>query len=422
MTMYRHSPRHRIALRSISSAALLTVAATAGCGDGGTGPSAGPGALSLVIWNGDRQLGLPGIPLSKRVEAQIVDANGKPARISGRSVTWTASIGGGVVQEASQVTDSKGIASAGWILGQEVGQNLLTLAVEDAGSVTFQSTAKYGGPIAFASSRLGGATSDWDIFLMEDDGSDPIALTPGSAFDYYPTWSPDGSEVAFVRAASGLSDSKDIFSINADGSGLRQLTFDGTSDRPAWSPDGSRIAFARGVPGDIDIFTMAANGSDVMRVTHTDNEVEIDPDWSPDGLRIVYAKSTPSFDDVDIYVINADGTNPRRLVWEQGVPNLLPKWSPDGTLIMYQAYLVGTPGGPEVMLINSDGTGKRFLTTGLPGDWSPDGQHVLVFDFGVGDAEMWDIFKVNIETGERVNLTSHSALDNWPAWRPAPTP
>jgi TolB protein len=95
------------------------------------------------------------------------------------------------------------------------------------------------------------------------------------------------------------------------------------------------------------------------------------------------------------------------------VANFLPYWSPDGTQIMYQRSWTGPN---EVWIMNADGSDPRKVTTSLPGSWSPDGTSVLVFDRGVG-GELWDVFKVNVETGERENLTQHEALDNWPVWR-----
>ncbi len=123
-----------------------------------------------------------------------------------------------------------------------------------------------------------------------------------------PAWSPDGSQLAFFAVV--LDESADpsnatlgpggdfpaqIFVINADGSGLRQLTHAGDNRWPTWSPDGSRIAFAQGQlelntapdgsqagfvpPGSRQLFTMASDGTDVQRVEGVNPEGAIA--WNP---------------------------------------------------------------------------------------------------------------------------------------------
>src|SRR5215207_2967976 len=81
----------------------------------------------------------------------------------------------------------------------------------------------------------------------------------------------------------------DIFVMNADGSGLVALTGYGADDsQPAFSPDGSRIAFTSSRTGNAEIFVMSADGTNVTQVTHNSAE-EFDPAFSADGARIAFA-------------------------------------------------------------------------------------------------------------------------------------
>jgi TolB protein len=370
--------------------------------------------LTVTKVQGDGQMRFPGSALVQSLVIQLNDASGNPASQAGVPVSWTVRAGGGRVTASSAATDGNGSASATLTLGQGEGENRLEATIDGVGSVMFSVYAKeQGGPIAFSSSRYGN-NFNWHILVMEPDGSDVMAVTSALGIEHRPQWSPDGERIAFTRQ---LGDTNDIFVINADGIGETRLTSDGTSYHPTWSPDGSKIAYARGVPDDYHIWVMNSDGSEQTMLTDFSPTLtfnaDFDPHWSPDGSQIVFVRF-PQDDvwDNDVFVMNADGTDIIQLTGD-GHINWLPKWSPDGTQIIYQYN--GIDLGATTRIMNADGSGQRPLTTGLPGSWSPDGLHVLVFDNGVGGD--WDVFKVAVQTGERENLTEHAALDNWPIWR-----
>src|SRR5262245_54631376 len=112
---------------------------------------------------------------------------------------------------------------------------------------------------------------------MNADGSGQRRLLTMEAWS--PAWSPDGTSIAFVSDQSG---SDDIYTVAADGSNVAQLTDNrGIADEaPTWSPDSSQLAFASDRDGDADIFVMRADGSDthvVVPGVWTDS----DPAWRP---------------------------------------------------------------------------------------------------------------------------------------------
>ena len=140
---------------------------------------------------------------------------------------------------------------------------------------------------------------------MSPTGRNPVNLTPSSpAFDRFPNWWADGRKIVFQsdRETPGNpvpegfeSPDYEIFAMNADGSDVRQITFNELDDEePAWSPDGRRIVFQRDfdpVRGQInyDIFTMTASGADERNITNHPDPVDVAPNWSPDGRRIAFA-------------------------------------------------------------------------------------------------------------------------------------
>ena len=104
------------------------------------------------------------------------------------------------------------------------------------------------GRIAFYSDRDG----DYEIYLMNGDGSNVTQLTYNPAFDGVPGWSPDGSRIAFNSDRDG---DYEIYLMDADGSNVTQLTDNSADDVvPRWSPDGRRIAFYSDRDGDEEIY------------------------------------------------------------------------------------------------------------------------------------------------------------------------
>ncbi|MBI1722568.1 MAG: PD40 domain-containing protein [Gemmatimonadetes bacterium] len=223
-------------------------------------------------------------------------------------------------------------------------------------------------------------------------------------------WSPDGSRLAFLffEDLAGGEDQENIYVINANGSGITQLTGDPASDiDPAWSPDGTRLAWSRG-----DIYVINADGSGVTRVTNGFNAS--DPAWSPDGTRLAFASRW------DIYVVNADGSGVVRLTnhpaWDGNA-----RWSPDGAKLAFLSERDDTlrrvDRRKEIYVINADGSGLRNLTNDSANDfgfvWSPDGGRLAFVSDRRGDR---DIYVVNTDGS---GLTVHGfpgAEDTDPAW------
>jgi len=245
------------------------------------------------------------------------------------------------------------------------------------------------------------------IYTIDADGTGLQQVTENS-WDLGPVWSPDGHKIAFYGSVTGLADDPgDVWVVNADGTGRTMLTDGNNADNsPAWSPDGSKIVFSSDRGGDLGIYVMGADGSGVEKLT----DVGDLPSWSPDGAKIAYAC------DYDVCVMNSDGTGSVNLtntglVHEHTMPG---SWSPDGTKILYRSDVHG----PEVLYVmNADGTNQvgLFGVTGysvLSGSWSPDGTKIAVSVAGFNHPSL---YYVNADGTGLVRLTEDGS-DRAPSW------
>ena len=204
-------------------------------------------------------------------------------------------------------------------------------------------------------------------YTLYADTGHPIKLT-NSDYSYSngsPSWSPDGSRLAFVSDRDGNSE---IYVMDADGQNQTRLTdndhWDGS---PSWSPDGSRLAFMSNRDGNIEVYVMDADGQNQTRLTDNYNGWGFSPSWSPDGSRLAFAPG------VEVYVMDANGQNQTRL----HAGGWSPSWSPDGSRL---AFVSDRDGNSEIYVMDADGQNQTRLTDndhwdGSP-SWSPDGSRL----------------------------------------------
>ena len=208
-----------------------------------------------------------------------------------------------------------------------------------------------GTQIAFTRAWVDDALKEWRsaIYVIDVDGSNINRLTDGTAMDSCPTWSPDGTKIAFERH-------NDTYVMNADGTNLVRLAEGGDL---AWSPNGTEILFRPN-----GIYVMDANGSNVTCLLPPSHHVMAGgtrPAWSPDGAKIAFALIQPEHkkdEDPEIYVMNADGSNLKRLT-NNGAWDESPVWSPDGGEIAFERMDENSV--PHIYVMNSDGTNETLL-------------------------------------------------------------
>lgn len=219
------------------------------------------------------------------------------------------------------------------------------------------------------SSSGGGA--NYDVYTMNADGSDlrNLTKTPDDvargASQGPPVWSPDGTMLAF-EGDDGKTDG--LYVMNADGTGFRWLAEGG---RPVWSPDGSRIVFTM----RSGLYTIASDGTVTTQLTNAPGWDD-EPSWSPDGSRIAFVRGDGGVNSV--LVMAADGSDPHQVFQQKGVYPRQPLWSPDGTQLLLEAETTTAHGNYDLYLVDADGSRWTDLTQTTERVenspvWSPDG-------------------------------------------------
>jgi Tol biopolymer transport system component len=274
------------------------------------------------------------------------------------------------------------------------------------------------------------------IWIMRADGSGLTRLTrPGPAAtggDLRPQWSPIGDRIAYSH---GTDKGSEIRVVNADGTGdVYVAGGSGTeASAPVWSPDGRQIAFFAypSPPGPgtdkSDIYVVNTDGTGLKNLTNTPSVSDEKPRWSPDGRKIAF--------DVwlggpQVHTMNPDGSGLVRLTTAQW-SDRGSVWSPDGARIAFRSNRDRAGGDlDEIYVMNADGSAQTRLTTGRwytwGTSWSPDGRRIAFSAqlerpgfTGYWDRwDVWHVYIINADGTGLVRLTGPGTSDYNPAWRP----
>jgi Tol biopolymer transport system component len=260
-----------------------------------------------------------------------------------------------------------------------------------------------------------------DIYVVNADGAGLTRLTDDPHWEDHPSWSPDGRRIAYTEYSTsislpevGLADGN-VWVMNADGSGKVRLTkgsrsAGGSGGWPSWSPDGKQIAFVTYTGSkkwDWAIDVMNADGSARKRVSDGSGN-DLSPSWTPDG-RIIFVRDKPA----GTYAVDPDGTGLVRLA-KTGYDAC----SPDGRSLCISD-------GDRVQVVRMRGGGTPvtllhpifdFMTGECGAAWTPDGK-ALVLAANFWSSSGSRLYVVNAD-GSGLSAVPGVDGGNGPVWRP----
>jgi TolB protein len=298
------------------------------------------------------------------------------------------------------------------------------------------------------------------VFTINPNGTDEVQVThpPPGYVDRNPDVSPDGRRIVFERESVDCGDScfvDDIFVVDADGSGLTQLTGVGSptgnclpdsgqcNGAPAWSPDGRKIVFNRASGPVVNdtvqrqaLYVMYADGSHVTRITQRRLPAtgeDSDPQWSPNGRKILFqrrnVRTAEPVDGVAIWTVNLCNGRERRVTPYRLRAGDTPDWSPDGRHILFHDNVDRSDVSANLYTIRADSTHLKQLTFASGGviqylgsSYSPDGEWITFGRrpaTGGPAADAADVFVMRVNGSHKRHLTRTVLYDSYPDWGPS---
>lgn len=246
-------------------------------------------------------------------------------------------------------------------------------------------------------------------------------------------FSPDGKSLIFNGKNAEDDIAHMVYTVNIDGTGLKRINDKGADACSYYHPNGKSLIWtstrdnldmnpgnyseAKNYPQGAELYTSDLDGNNIARLTdnaYYDAEVA----YSPDGNQILFGRQINGM--MDLWIMNPDGTNQTQIThtpdWQEGGAFIMS----DNETIIYRAWKKSEQDNPrrsmQIFTIKTDGTDLKQITHEEGTHWAPypasDGIHFVYVK--VLPPHNYEIFMMNLETGEEIQLTFNKAFDGFP--------
>jgi TolB protein len=264
--------------------------------------------------------------------------------------------------------------------------------------------------IAFVTDR----NKSKEIFVMNADGSGARAATANRSINNFPNWSPDGDAILYT---SYRYLRRPFLFLSSRGQGrpgrlLSRLGDARAQYRGVFAPDKERLALVMSDGEVSHIYMVGLDGRNLRRLT-SGRAIDVSPTFSPDGKRIAFVSDRTGAPQV--YMMDVDGGNVRRLTYD-GSYNTNPSWSPDGLWIAYETRVNGQF---DIWLIDPEGVTNVPLETNPRSDegpsWAPNSRMLVFSSTRRGNA---DLYVIDRDGSNLRRITAAAGNNTSPAWGP----